>query len=56
MIGYLTFRNPSGMIAIIDGLEAWCARKGFARVSDLTGAMIFDKPANTFTAAAAPIG
>ena len=21
MIGYLTFRNPSGMIAIIDGLE-----------------------------------
>ena len=26
MIGYLTFRNPSGMIAIIDGLEQWCAQ------------------------------
>ena len=56
MIGYLTFRNPSGMIAIIDGLEQWCAKKGFARVADLTGAMIFDKPANTYAAAAAPIG
>ena len=31
-------------------------RKGFARVADLTGAMIFEKPANTFAAAAAPIG
>jgi dihydroorotate dehydrogenase (NAD+) catalytic subunit len=56
MIGYLTFRNPSGMIAIIDGLEAWCARKGFVRVADLTGGMIFEKPAPTLVAAAAPIG
>ena len=56
MIGYLTFRNPSGMIAIIDGLEQWCARKGFARVADLTGAMIYEKPADTLVAAAAPIG
>ena len=56
MIGYLTFRNPSGMIAIIDGLEQWCARRGFARVADLTGAMIHEKPAETFAAAAAPIG
>ena len=29
MIGYLTFRNPTGMIAIIDGLEEWCAKRGF---------------------------
>jgi dihydroorotate dehydrogenase (NAD+) catalytic subunit len=56
MIGFLTFRNPSGMIAIIDGLEEWCGKRGFARVADLTGAMIFDKPADTYTAAAAPIG
>ncbi len=56
MIGYLTFRNPSGMIAIIDGLEAWCAKRGFARVADLTGAMKFEKPAPTLVAAAAPIG
>ena len=56
MIGYLTFRNPSGMLAIIDGLEQWCAKRGFARVADLTGAMNFDKPANTYAAAAAPIG
>ena len=56
MIGYLIFRNPSGLIAIIEGLEAWCAKRGFARVADLTGAMNFDKPANTYAAAAAPIG
>jgi len=56
MIGYFTFRNPTGMVAIIDGLERWCERKGFARVADLTGAMIFDKPTETFAAAAAPIG
>ena len=42
--------------AIIDGLEQWCARKGFARVADLTGAMIYEKPADTLVAAAAPIG
>src|SRR5262249_57628142 len=56
MIGYLTFRNPSGMIAIIEGLEKWCERRGFARVADLTGGMIFDRPAPTLEAAAAPIG
>ena len=51
MIGYLIFRNPSGMIAIIDGLEKWCAKRGFARVADLTGAMINDAPRDTFAAA-----
>jgi dihydroorotate dehydrogenase (NAD+) catalytic subunit len=56
MIGYLTFRNPTGMIAIIEGLEQWCAKRGFARVADLTGAMIDQKPAETYAAAAAPIG
>ena len=29
MIGYLIFRNPSGMIAIIDGLEEWCRQPRF---------------------------
>src|SRR5262249_61086166 len=38
MIGYLIFRKPSGLIAIIEGLEQWCAKRGFARVADLTGA------------------
>ena len=56
MIGYLTFRNPSGMLAIIDGLEQWCAKRGFARVADLTGAMIDEAPRETYAAAAAPIG
>jgi dihydroorotate dehydrogenase (NAD+) catalytic subunit len=56
MIGYLIFRNPSGIIAIIDGLEAWCAKRGFARVADLTGAMIDEAPRETYAAAAAPIG
>jgi dihydroorotate dehydrogenase (NAD+) catalytic subunit len=56
MIGYLIFRNPSGMIAIIEELEQWCAKRGFARVADLTGAMIDEAPRETYAAAAAPIG
>jgi dihydroorotate dehydrogenase (NAD+) catalytic subunit len=55
MMGYIIFRNPSAMIAILDGLEEWCSRRGFARVADLTGAMIDEPPQETF-AAAAPIG
>jgi hypothetical protein len=39
-----------------DGLEQWCAKRGFARVADLTGAMIDEPPMETFAAAAAPIG
>jgi len=44
------------MIAIIDGLEAWCQKRGFPRVADLTGAMKFDKPARRWSPPAAPIG
>ncbi len=53
MMGYIIFRNPSGMIAILDGLEEWCRKRGFARVADLTGAMIDEPPMETFEAAAA---
>ena len=56
MMGYIIFRNPSAMEAIIDELAQWCERRGFARVADLTGAMIDEPPAETFAAAAAPIG
>ena len=56
MMGYIIFRNPSALTGIIDDLEAWCDRRGFARVRDLTGAMVDDKIANTYEAAAAPIG
>jgi dihydroorotate dehydrogenase (NAD+) catalytic subunit len=56
MIGYLIFRNPSGLIAMIDELAGWCQRRGFKRVADLTGAMINEPIAETFAAAAAPIG
>ncbi len=41
---------------MIDELEAWCEKRGFARVADLTGAMINDPIADTFEAASAPIG
>ncbi|HUZ75635.1 MAG TPA: dihydroorotate dehydrogenase [Stellaceae bacterium] len=56
MVGYLIFRNPSGLVTLIDDLAAWCERRGFARVADLTGAMIDEAPRETFAAAAAPIG
>ncbi len=49
-IGFLSFRNPTGMIAIIDGLEKWCAAKGVKRVADLTGAMIDHPPRDTYEA------
>lgn len=56
MLGYIIFRNPSSMIAIIEQLAQWCERRGFKRVADLTGAMINEPVAETFAAAAAPIG
>ena len=49
-IGYLNFRNPTGMIAIIEGLEKWCERRGFKRVADLTGAMLDHPPRDTYEA------
>jgi dihydroorotate dehydrogenase (NAD+) catalytic subunit len=55
MMGYIIFRNPSGMIAILDALEEWCRKRGFARVADLTSAMIDEPPMETFEAAAAPV-
>jgi hypothetical protein len=56
MLGYIIFRNPSSLIAIIDELGEWCEKRGFKRAADLTGAMINDPIAETFSAAASPIG
>jgi dihydroorotate dehydrogenase (NAD+) catalytic subunit len=36
-IGTASFVSPTAMPAVLEGLLAFCARKGFARVSDLTG-------------------
>jgi dihydroorotate dehydrogenase (NAD+) catalytic subunit len=49
-IGYLNFRNPTGMIAIINGLEKWCQARGYERVADLTGAMLDHPPRDTYEA------
>lgn len=49
-VGFLSFRNPTGMIAIIEGLERWCEKKGIARVADLTGAMVAHPPRDTYEA------
>jgi dihydroorotate dehydrogenase (NAD+) catalytic subunit len=56
MIGYLIFRNPSALTGIIDDLEAWCDHRGFARVAELTGAMVDEKLDETYAAASKPIG
>jgi hypothetical protein len=56
MLGYIIFRNPSALTGIIDELEGWCEKRGFARVAALTGAMINEPIAQTFAAATAPIG
>lgn len=52
-VGYATFRNPTAMIALIDGVEKWCEKRGFKRVADLTGAMIDVAPADTYESAMA---
>jgi dihydroorotate dehydrogenase (NAD+) catalytic subunit len=39
-VGTATFLRPTAMIDIIDGITAYCERKGISRVADLTGAVI----------------
>jgi len=56
MLGYIIFRNPSALTAMIDELETWCERRGIARVADLTKAMIDDPVLDPYTAASAPVG
>lgn len=38
-VGTATFVRPMAMLSVIDGLKAFCERKGLSRVSDLTGAV-----------------
>jgi len=38
-VGTATFLHPTAMIAIIDGLAAFCAARNIRRVAELTGAM-----------------
>lgn len=49
-IGFLSFRNPTGMIAVIEGLKKWGEAKGFKRIADLTGAMLSHAPRDTYEA------
>lgn len=39
-VGTATFVRPRAMIDIIDGVSAWCARKGIRRASELVGAVV----------------
>jgi len=39
-VGTATFIHPTALIRVIEELEAFCARRGFARVSALTGALM----------------
>jgi dihydroorotate dehydrogenase (NAD+) catalytic subunit len=36
-VGTASFVSPTAMLQVIEGLRAFCARKGIARVGDLTG-------------------
>ena len=38
-VGTATFTNPGIVSEVYDGLVAYCERKGFASVRDLTGAL-----------------
>ena len=41
-VGTASFLDPAAMIAVIDGLDAYCERHGVARVAELTGAVRID--------------
>jgi dihydroorotate dehydrogenase (NAD+) catalytic subunit len=49
-VGFASFRNPTAMIGLIEGLEKWCAKKGIKRVAELTGAMLAHPPRDTYEA------
>jgi dihydroorotate dehydrogenase (NAD+) catalytic subunit len=36
-VGTATFVSPTAMLSVLEGLSAFCARRGIARVADLTG-------------------
>ncbi|HTP97225.1 MAG TPA: dihydroorotate dehydrogenase [Burkholderiales bacterium] len=55
-VGYASFRSPTAMIALIDGLGEWCRRRGFARVADLSGAMRDHPPRDIYEAGMIGIG
>lgn len=38
-VGTATFVNPSAMLEVIDGLNAFCERKGISQLRDITGAI-----------------
>jgi hypothetical protein len=38
------------MIALIEGLEKWCAKNGVTRVTELTGGMLDHPPRDTYEA------
>jgi dihydroorotate dehydrogenase (NAD+) catalytic subunit len=39
-VGTASFVSPTAMLQVLDDLEKFCARKGIARVADLTGAAL----------------
>jgi len=49
-VGFASFRHPTAMIGLIEGLEKWCAKKGIKRVAELTGAMLDHPPRDTYEA------
>ena len=49
-VGYASFRSPTAMIAIIEGLEKWCDKRGIETVGELTGAMKAHQPRDVYQA------
>jgi dihydroorotate dehydrogenase (NAD+) catalytic subunit len=49
-VGFASFRSPTAMIAIIEGLEKWCEKRGIGRVASLTGAMVDHVPKDVYEA------
>lgn len=43
-VGTATFVHPTAMLSVLEGIEAFCRRKGITHVADLTGAALPGRP------------
>ena len=46
-VGTVTFVHPTAMISVLEGIESYCLRRGYERVTDLVGALSVEEADET---------
>ena len=46
-VGTVTFVHPTAMISVLEGIESYCMRRGYERVTDLVGALSVEEADET---------